>query len=263
MNDQAYYVYVDSALRSSGTNSNFTFQTVQNNTIQSRAKVAVASLTFVNSIYQINSTNNVLNFTVVTAGPTTNNYTMTVTAGNYTIAELVGVLRNGMNNLTVSNNTSLPAVSVSLYTNKLSWRKYTPAEANALPGEVAATYNLLSSSTIKGVLGFENTFSFTNAFSEMPNMFNIRPIDYIYLTSPNVQSSSFAPNIGGNAILARIRILSSRGLVQTIDNENMIENLFNCSYIPMQWTFGLVDKNGQAVDMLLPFSFTLRIIPEN
>jgi hypothetical protein len=263
MNETAYFLYVDSALRASGTNSNFTFQTVQNNTIQSRAKISLQSLTFVNSIYQINSTNNVLNFTVVTAGPTTNNYTMTVSPGNYTIAELVGVLRNGMNNLTVSNNTSLPAVSVSLYTNKLSWRKYTPAEANALPGEVAATYNLLSTSTIKGILGFESTFSFTNAFSEMPNMFNIRPIDYIYLTTPNIQSSSFAPTVGGNGILARIRILSSRGLVQTIDIENMIENLFNCSYIPTQWNFGLVDKYGQSVEMLLPFSFTLRIIPEN
>ena len=263
MDDNSYYVYVDSALRSTGTNSNFTFQTTQNNYIQSRAKVSLQSLTFVNSIYQVNSTNNVLNFTVVTAGPTTNNYTMTVTPGNYTINELVAVLKNGMNNLTSGNNTSIPNVGVSAYTNKLSWRKYTPAESGALPGEVAATYNFLSTSTIKGVLGFDSTFSFTNASSEMPNMYNVRPIDYIYLTSPNIQSSSYAPTVGGNAILARIRILSSRGLVQTIDIENMFENLVNCSYIPMQWTFSLVDKYGQSVEMLLPYTFTLRIIPQN
>jgi hypothetical protein len=168
-----------------------------------------------------------------------------------------------MNNLTSGANTSIPAIGINAYTSRLSWRKYTPGEDKALPDEVAATYNLLSTSTIKEVLGFESTFSFTNATSNMPNMYNLRPVDYVYLTSPNIQSSSYAPSIGGNAILARIRILSSRGAIQTIDIENMAENLVNCSYIPMQWTFSLVDKYGQAIDMQLPFSFTLRIIPEN
>lgn len=261
--DNAYYLYVDSALRSSGTNSNFTFQTVQNNTIQSRAKVAVSSLTFVNSLFQITTRNNTLNFTVVTAGPTTNNYTLSVTPGNYTITELTSVIRNSMNGLTSANNTSIPAIGVNANTTRLSWRKYAPGEDQALPTEVAATYNLLPTSSIKEVLGFESTFSFTNASSNMPNMYNLRPVDYVYLTCPNIQSSSYAPSIGGNAILARIRILSSRGGIQTIDIENMAENLVNCSYIPMQWTFSLVDKFGQAVDMQLPFSFTLRIIPEN
>lgn len=260
--ENAYYLYVDSALRSSGTNSNFTFQTVQNNTIQSRAKIAVSSLTFVNSIFQITTRNNTLNFTVVTAGPTTNNYTLSVTPGNYTINELTSFIRNSMNGLTSANNTSIPAIGVNANTTRLSWRKYAPGEGD-LPGEVAATYNLLSTSSIKEVLGFESTFSFTNASSNMPNMYNLTPVNYVYLTCPNIQSSSYAPIIGGNAILARIRILSSRGGIQTIDIENMAENLVNCSYIPLQWTFSVVDKFGQAVDMQLPFSFTLRIIPEN
>jgi len=263
MNDQAYYLYVDSALRSSGSNSNFTFQTVQNNTIQSRAKIAVSALTFVNSIFQVTTKNNTLNFTVVTSGPTTNNYTLSVTPGNYTINELTSVIRNSMNNLTSGNNTSIPPVNVNAYTSRLGWRKYAPDEDKALPDEVAATYNFLATSTIKEVLGFESTFSFTNALANMPNMYNLRTTDYIYLTSPNIQSSSFAPSIGGNSILARIRILSSRGAIQTIDTENIEENLVHCSYIPMQWTFSLVDKFGQVIDMQLPYTFTLRIIPEN
>ena len=261
--NNAYYLFVDSALRSSGSNSNFTFQTTPNNTIQSRAKVAVSSLTFVNSIYQLTTKNNTLNFTVVTAGPTTNNYTLNVTPGNYTINELTSIIRNSMNSLTSGANTSIPAIGINAYTSRLSWRKYAPGEDKALATEVAATYNLLSTSTIKEVLGFESTFSFTNSTSNMPNMYNLRTTDYIYLTSPNIQSSSYASLIGGNSILARIRILSSRGAIQTIDIENMAENLVNCSYIPMQWTFSLVDKFGQAVDMQLPFTFTLRIIPEN
>ena len=261
--DNAYYLYVDSALRSSGTNSNFTFQTVQNNTIQSRAKIAVSSLTFVNSIFQITTRNNTLNFTVVTAGPTTNNYTLNITPGNYTVNSLIGPIQTSMNNLTAANNTSIPKITINGYTTRLQFRKYAPGETGALAGEVAATYNLLSTSTIKEVLGFTDTISFTNAIRELPNMYNMRPVDYIYLTSPNIQSSSFAPNIGGNAILARIRILSSTGAIQTIDTENIEENLVHCSYIPMQWTFSLVDKFGQPVDMQLPFSFTLRIIPEN
>lgn len=263
MNDNSYYIYVDSSLRSSGTNSDFTFQTSQNNSIQTKCKVSLQSMTFVNSIYQITSLNNTLNFTVVTAGPTTNNYTLSVSAGNYTINELVSVIRNSMNNLTSSNNTSIPPVNVNNYTGKLSWRKYTPDETQALATEVSATYNLLSTSSIKDILGFTDTFSFTNVSSTMPNMYNVRPLDYFYLICPNINSSSYAPNIGGNSILARARILSSRGGVQTIDIENMVENLIDCSFIPNQWTFRLVDKFGKSVEMLLPFSFTLRIIPEN
>jgi len=188
---------------------------------------------------------------------------MILTPGNYSIAELTSIIRNSINNLTLANNTSIPPITINGYTSRLGWRKYTPGEDKALPNEVAATYNFLATSTIKGVLGFDSTFSFTNVTSTMPNMYNLRTTDYIYLTSPNIQSSSYAPNIGGNAILARIRILSSRGAIQTIDIENMVENLVNCSYIPIQWTFSLVDKFGQAVDMQLPFTFTLRIIPEN
>jgi hypothetical protein len=168
-----------------------------------------------------------------------------------------------MNTPTASGLTSIPPITINNASQKLSWRKYTPGETGALPGEVNATYILLASqSTIKDVLGFTSDFTFGHANVEMPNIWDLRPIDYFYLTSPNVQSSSFAPQLGGNAILARIRILSSRGQVQSLDNENMGENLLNCSYIPMQWTFKLVDKYGKDVGLLSPFSFTLRIIPE-
>lgn len=262
MNDQAYYVYVDSALRSSGSNSDFTFQTVQNNSIQTRARVALQSVTLTNAIYQINSTNDTLYFSVVTAGPTTNFYTIIVPDGNYSVNELIAALRTSMNTQTLSNNTSIPLPSYSVITNKISWRKYLAGETGALAGEVAATYNFLSTSTIKNVLGFDSDFSFINVFKEMPNQINLRPIDYFYLTSPNIQSSSFAPNIGGNGILGRIRILTSRNNTQYSDNDNMYENLVTCSYIPMQWTFKLVDKYGKAVDLQIPFSFTLRIFPE-
>lgn len=260
--ENAYYLYVDSALRSSGSNSDFTFQTVQNNTIQSRAKVAIASMTITNAIYQINNTNDVLNFTVVTTGPTTNNYSLTLADGNYSISELVAQIRTQMNTLTAGNNTSIPLPAYSAITNKVSWRKFTPGETGALVGEVSATYNLLASSSIKNVLGFESTFSFTNASSEMPNMINLRPIDYFYITSPNIQSNSFAPNIGGNGILARVRILTSRNNTQYVDIDNMNENLVNCSYIPLQWSFRLVDKFGQSINLQIPFTFTLRIFPE-
>lgn len=259
MDDKAYYVYVDSALRATGTNSDFTFQTTQNNHIQSRAKVAIASLTLTNAIHQINNTNDVLNFSVVTAGPTTNFYTLTIPDGNYSVSELITTIRANMNTQTSSNNTSIPLPVYSAITNKISWRKNNIGDP---VGEVSATYNFLSTSTIKGVLGFESTFSFGNALVEMPNMVNLRPIDYFYLTSPNIQSSSFVPNLGGNGVLARIRILTSRNNTQYQDVDNMNENLVTCSYIPMQWSFKLVDKYGQTVNLQLPFSFTLRVFPE-
>ena len=258
-NDKAYYIYVDSALRTSGTNSDFTFQTTQNNFIASKAKVALQSFTLTNAIYQINNTNDVLNYSVTTAGPTTNFYTLTIADGNYTVSELITTIRSNMNTQTASNNTSIPLPVYSNITNKISWRKNNIGDP---VGEVSATYNFLSTSTIKGVLGFESTFSFGNALVEMPNMVNLRPMDYFYLTSPNVQSSSFVPNIGGNGILGRIRILSSRNSTQFSDNDNMFENLVTCSYIPLQWSFKLVDKYGQAVNLQLPFSFTLRVFPE-
>lgn len=260
--DNAYNIYVDSALRSSGTNADFTFQTTPNNSISSKAKVAIQSVTMNNTIYQINNTNDILNYSVTTAGPTTNYYSYTAPDGNWTITELLTNLRSGMNSQTFSNNTSIPMPAYNVYNNKIQIRKHNPGEAGALPGEVSATYTLLSTSPMKGILGFENNVSFGNGFVTLPNQINLRPIDYFYLTSPNVQSSSFAPNIGGNGIIARIRVVSSRFSVQYFDNDNMFENLATCSYIPMQWTFKMVDKYGQSIDLGGPITFTLRIFPE-
>lgn len=260
--DNAYNIYVDSALRSSGTNSDFTFQTTPNKYIQSKAKVAVASINWTNVIYQINNTNDTLNFSVTTAGPTTNFYTYTILDGNHTATELLTLVRGAMNTLTTALNTSIPMPITSVITNKISFRKYTVGEPNAPAGEVNATYTLLSTSTMKSVLGFESNVTFGNAWVELPLMANFRPIDYFYLTSPNVQSSSYAANIGGNGVLAQINILPNRNTVQLYENDNINDTLLDCSYIPMQWSFRLVDKFGQPITLGVPFSFTLRIIPE-
>jgi hypothetical protein len=198
----------------------------------------------------------------VTAGPVTNYGTIIVPDGNYSINELVIYIQGKMNTQTAGLTTSIPVPVYSAATNKVSWRKYLAGDTGALPGEVIATYNLLSTSTIKGLLGFDSTLSFGNALVESPNMINLRPIDYFNLTSQNIQSSSFAPSLGGNGILARLRILSNRNNTQYADIDNMQENLVNCSYLPMQWNFKLVDKYGQTVNLQIPFSFTLRVFPE-
>lgn len=261
--ENSYNIYVDSALRSSGTNSDFIFQTTPNKYIQSKAKVGLLTFEWVNSFYQINSTNNVLDFSVVTvSGTVTNNYSITVPEGNYIRSELLSTITTRMNNQTLSNNTSIPIPFITDLAYKLNWRKYTPGETGALAGEIIGIYNLLPSSTIKDVLGFSSTLSFGNAHVESPGMLNLRPIDYIYLVSPNIQSSSFAPNIGGNAVLLRIRTLVGRNGAQIFDNDIINDTLVDCSYIPMQWSFKLVDKYGNAINMQVPFSFTLRIFPE-
>lgn len=263
--NRAYYLFIDSSLRSTGTNSDFTFECVQNNHILSKGTVAVSSLTLTNAIYQVNTTNNVLNWTVTRTGPTTSNHTITIPEGNYSISELTSAIQQRMNVQTSAANTSIPIPLYSPITNKLSWRKYEPSgtpDTGQLPNEVSASYTLLSTSTIKNVLGFDTDFTFINVHNESPNMINLRPIDYFYLTSPNINSSSFAPNIGGNQILARIRILTSRNNTQFADVDNIMENLINCSTIPTQWRFTLFDKFGQKVNLQIPFSFTLRIFPE-
>ena len=68
---------------------------------------------------------------------------------------------------------------------------------------------------------------------------------------------------GGNGIIAKIPLsVGSRYSSYYEVNDNILDNLMDCSYIPFSWNFRLVDRLGNTINQIQDYSFTLRIIPD-
>jgi hypothetical protein len=60
--DKAFYIYVDSANRESGSIADFNFATTQNRYVSSRAKVGLESIQIPYAVHNVTSANNELAF---------------------------------------------------------------------------------------------------------------------------------------------------------------------------------------------------------
>lgn len=252
--EKAYYIHVDSANRSTGNISDFNFATTQNRYVASSGKVALESIQIPYAVHNVTSANNQLAFLCSVSGSPVS-YNISLETGLLTINEIVTDIRTKMNAVTASQSANA-VVTVSFLSGK---------QKIAIKGEGASiSYQLfVNSSTCRDLIGLTANLSFNTSFVELQNMVNIRPFDYVYLVSPNVQSSSFASNIGGNGIIAKIPLsVGSRYSNYYEVNDNILENLIDCSYIPFSWNFRLVDRLGNTINQLQDYSFTLRIIPD-
>lgn len=253
--EKAYYIHVDSANRSSGSISNFDFATTQNRYVASSGKVALESIQIPYAVHNVTSANNELAFLCQVGAGSPVSYNVSLETGLLTIQEIVSDIRTKMNAVTASQSANA-VVSVSFLAGK---------QKIAIKGDGASiSYQLfVNSSTCRDLIGLTANLSFNTSFVELQNMVNVRPFDYVYLVSPNVQSSSFASNIGGNAIIAKIPLsVGSRYSNYYEVNDNILENLMDCSYIPFSWNFRLVDRLGNTINQIQDYSFTLRIIPD-
>jgi len=85
----------------------------------------------------------------------------------------------------------------------------------------------------------------------------------MYIYSPQISSSSFVPGIGGNGIVEKIPVIATRGNRQYSANQNIQDSLFDCSFIPNQWEFKIIDKNGNDIELPsnLNCNFTFELFP--
>lgn len=252
--DKAFYIYVDSENRESGSIADFNFATTQNRYVSSKAKIGLESIQIPNAVHNVTSANNQLVF-ICSVNNSPVSYNVSLETGLQTINEIVSDIRTKINAATTGQGAAAE-VTVSL----LSGKQKIAIKA-AGPN---VSYELfVNSSTCRDLIGLTANLTFNTNFVELQNMVNIRPFDYVYLVSPNIQSSSFASNIGGNGIIAKIPLtLGARYSSYYEVNDNILENLMDCSYIPFSWNFRLVDRLGQTINLLQDYSFTLRVIPE-
>jgi hypothetical protein len=255
--DRAFYIYIDSANRESGSIADFNFATTQNRYVSSRAKVGLESIQIPFATYNVTSANNELAFQCQVGQQSPVSYNISLDTGLQTVTEIVSDIRTKMNAATTANQGANVKVAVSYLSGKL--KIAFKGDGNDL------SYTLfVNSSTCRDLIGLTANLSFLNVnFTELQEMVNVRPFEYVYLVSPNIQSSSFASNIGGNGIVAKIPLsLGQKYSTYYEVNDNIMENLMDCSYIPFSWNFRLVDKSGRTIDQLQDYSFTLRVIPE-
>jgi hypothetical protein len=252
--ERAYYIHVDSANRNSGSISDFHFATIQNRYVSSSAKVALESIQIPYAVHNVTSTNNELAF-ICSVNNSPVSYNISLETGLLTIQEIVSDIRTKINAATAGQGAAAE-VTVSF----LSGKQKIAIKA-AGPN---VSYELfVNSSTCRELIGLTANLTFNTSFVELQNMVNVRPFDYVYLVSPNIQSSSFASNIGGNGIITKIPLsVGSRYSNYYEVNDNILENLMDCSYIPFSWNFRLVDRLGNTINQIQDYSFTLRIIPD-
>lgn len=252
--EKAYYIHVDSANRSSGSISDFNFATTQNRYVASSAQVALESIQIPYAVHNVTSANNTLVF-ICSVNNSPVSYNISLETGLQTINEIVSDIRTKINTATTGQGAAA-VVTVSF----LSGKQKIAIKAD---GPNVSYELFVNSSTCRDLIGLTDNLTFNTSFVELQNMVNVRPFDYVYLVSPNVQSSSFASNIGGNGIISKIPLsVGSRYSSYFEVNDNILENLMDCSYIPFSWNFRLVDRLGNTINQLMDYSFTLRIIPD-
>lgn len=253
--DKAFYIYVDSANRESGSIADFNFATTQNRYVSSKAKIGLESIQIPNAVHNVTSANNELAFLCQVGAGSPVSYNVSLDTGLLTIQEIVSDIRTKMNAVTASQSAAL-AVSVSY----LSGKQKVAIKGD---GPSISIQLFVNSSTCRDLIGLTANLTFNTSFVELQNTVNVKPFDYVYLVSPNIQSSSFASNIGGNGIISKIPLsLGARYSSYYEVNDNILENLMDCSYIPFSWNFRLVDRLGRTINLLQDYSFTLRVIPE-
>ena len=245
----SYLIHIDSNFRKSNEQIyNFSIDVPPNKDGFKKAKCAVYSIDGfpAGSISQINPNNNVLRFIEVTT-----TYTLTIPEGNYSISELIVVLKNLMESASVSTNTY--TITYSEITNRISFTRATGTDTATL---------VLSGSTIANLIGLTQNTSIISTATELLNEVDLTPIKYCYLICRNILSSNFASIIGGNNILFKIPISANRNEMIYYINNDIAYDVVDLPILPLKFEFQLIDAYGNYINTNgINFAFTLRIYP--
>ena len=233
---ESFQIYLNSSNADSVGNNSYTFilpnlEIADGNYIY--LSVQYASIPY--SFYNINSTNNLLNYTLNSVS-----YSITITSGNYNITQLITSLKSLMSGFTIS---------YSSITSKITFSH--------------STYNFsfLSTSTCQEILGFELKTTYT---STLLSLVSVSCISLISIKCINVVSNLLTYNINksnpnNQSILCCIPITTQpNSIIEYKNNNNFRSNLFinQISNIIIK----LTDQNNNILDLNgLDFFFTIQL----
>lgn len=248
-----FFLNVDSLDRISGTISNFTYQyTSRNVSYNQPYKVSLKKLEFpAGCYYQVNSTNNILYYTINTLP-----YTFTAPAGNYTINEILSQINSKI-------ASDILDLAISGYTFTLSYNTifnkvgFIEAGANAGSNEII----LLASgnSNINTHLGLTANLTSSTVIQYFQNQVDMSPLDYIFLRCNQMYSDSFiSSSTQANDIIYRIQLASQRNSKTYIDEQSNDMNMVLCPRLQSSFNFYLTDRNGNPIELNgVDYSFML------
>jgi hypothetical protein len=201
--------------------------------------VSVVNAMIPYSFYNVNSTNNILYYSVVS-----NNYNITIPSGNYNVTQLISTLTSLMPNFTITYN---------YITNKLTW-------INSV-----GDFSFLSSSTCLGIIGFSSTTSSTSKSLTSINCINVNQIKCINIISNLITYNISQAYTNNSTILCCVPVNSPPYSIIEYKNLNhykcnLFINIIRSIKIKLLDDYGnLINLNGCGYNMTLqldviPFS---------
>ena len=187
------------------------------------------------SFYNINTTNNVLIYTLNLL-----NYTVTITPGNYNITQLITFLKSNMSGFTISYNS---------ITNKMNFSH--------------STYNFvfLSTSTCQEILGFKTNTNYTSTTLSLIsiNCISLIPIKCINIVSNLLTYNINKANPNNQSILCCMPVTTQpNSIIEYKNNNNFRSNLFINQISNI--TIKLTDQNNNTLNLNgLDFFLTIQL----
>ena len=195
---QSKRLVINSRDKTVGTNTNFTVQ-FNDNITQSVLKIQVMDVFIPNQFYNIDSSNNYIEYK---QGLALVNFNDTITPGQYNIDQLIIALEAKINaQLTGGAATT---ITKNELTNQLIFT--TTGAAAPINNQL----QFIDTSTIKEVLGFNET-TVSAAVNTMPYAWNFNPLQYVNIHSQQL-ASDHGMDAGSNTTIALLETVS---LVET------------------------------------------------
>ena len=218
-----HVLMIDSRFRSSGTHEDFVHH-LNENDFHSCRYVQLKDITFNNTIYNITTANNVLNWF------TTINNTLTIPVGYYTADELLTYI-NSNSALVFVNNTKL--------------RKFVVSSSTA--------FYILATSTILNVIGFQVPIQTLLSSHTGTQLYNFITTRHIHVISNSLsEPDSFVANNGKKyAVIATIPVISPFGGVINITEEKTSadDSYHNANINLSSIDIRLVDNNFETINL--------------
>ena len=231
---------INSRDKTIGTNTNFTVQ-FNDSVTQSVVKVQVMDIFIPNQFYNIDSSNNYIEYK---QGIGLVNFNDTITPGQYNIDQLITALETKINAQLASGAAT--TITKNEFTNQLT---FTTAGA----GGVNDNISLIDTSTIKEILGFDETTASTNILT-LENAWNLNPLQYVQVHSQDLASSN---GLDGGA-QSTISLLETVSMVETpfggvahyeaLDSE-LVEIIYDDVRVLNQIRIKLRDSSGRLLEL--------------
>jgi hypothetical protein len=206
------------------------------------------------SFYNVNETNNLLNFSIETSHQSFNTYSISIPFGNYNINQLISYLNSQF--LLLPANDKHFTITYSVQTNKLTLK------------HLHHNFQLLSSSTCFELLGFkENETQYgsllTGTIYNLTSVFgiNLFVVRQIYIASNNfILNNINASNPNDSNILASVSVTGNPNSIIHYENttsRHLIHHLNNVTNLQIK----LLDQDGDSLNLNgVNWSITLELI---